>query len=158
MKKATKAIRKKRCMIYPDSRFIKIWELFMMISLIISCMQSPYALAFQDSSLATKIFSYTIDLLFLFDIFIIFHTAFATEYMEIVDNRKAIAIRYISGWLFIDVLSILPFDLIFVSVSGNINSIIRFARMGKLSKLIKLTRLIRIFKLFKDTSKFLKYF
>ena len=47
-----------------------------------------------------------------------------------------IAGKYISGWFLIDIISVLPFDLIFelVADSGGsgMNRIARFARIGKL--------------------------
>lgn len=130
----------------------------MMLTLIITCMHSPYDLAFQNDSLANLIFSNIIDILFLLDIIVIFHTAYFTEYMVLVHDRKLIAKRYLTGWFAIDVISILPFELIMESFDNSYNNILRLARMGKLYRLLKLTKLVRIFKLVKDTSKFLKYF
>lgn len=129
-----------------------------MLTLIITCMHSPYDLAFQNDSLSNKIFSNIIDSLFLIDIFVIFNTAFFTEYMVIVDDRRLIAKKYLTGWFIVDLISIVPFEYIMESFNNNYNNILKLARMGKLYRLLKLTKLVRIFKLVKDTSKFLKYF
>lgn len=78
--------------------------------------------------------------------------------LQIVDDRKVIAKNYLSGWFFIDLIAILPFNLILplftdpnpnedLSVSStNQNEFIRITRISKLYKLIKITRLFRLFK------------
>jgi len=71
-----------------------------------------------------------------------------------------IAGKYISGWFLIDLISVLPFDLIFELVSAGggsgMNRIARFARIGKLQKLIKISRMSRIVRLAKIQNKFVK--
>jgi len=64
-----------------------------------------------------------------------------------VDNRKEICCNYLKGWFSIDILAIMPFDIVFASSKGN--GIIRVARIGKLYKLVKITRLIRLLKVIK---------
>lgn len=78
-----------------------------------------------------------------------------------IDDRKQIAIIYLKGWFFIDVLSIFPFELLilimvdknstddFENVGGN-NELLRLMRISKLYKLIKITRLLRLFKLMRN--------
>ena len=51
----------------------------------------------------------------------------------------------------IDVVAILPFDKILSA--GNVNGLVRVARIGKLYKLVKITRLIRLFKVIKQQGK-----
>lgn len=65
-----------------------------------------------------------------------------------------IAKEYLTGWFFIDLLAIVPFDLI-MGGSSDMNSMVRFARLGRLYKLAKLTKLIRVFKMLK-TNKLMK--
>ena len=57
-----------------------------------------------------KVMNTTIDLLFVFDIIIIFNSAFYNEFNEILDDRKVIAKNYLTGWFTIDVVAIIPFD------------------------------------------------
>ena len=54
----------------------------------------------------------TIDILFALDILIIFNTAFYNDDVDLVENRKDIAQSYIKGWFWIDLISIIPFNLI----------------------------------------------
>jgi len=57
-------------------------------------------------------FNYAIDVLFLVDILINFNTAYTSDAFDIVDDRKQIAKEYLQGWFTIDVLAIIPFDLL----------------------------------------------
>ena len=63
------------------------------------------------------------------------------------------------GWFPIDVLSIIPFDILFNQGDGGgrYNNLARVARIGRLYKLVKLTKLIRILKVMKEQNKILKY-
>lgn len=46
------------------------------------------------------------------DIFINFNTVITDEQMKIIDDRKVIAQHYLKSWFLIDVLAIIPFDLL----------------------------------------------
>ena len=106
--------------IYPENKNKGIWDLFMTLVLIITCIQTPLNIAFEDLD-ASKvdngvksfvILDYIIDALFLIDILVIFNSAFYDEDVELIDDRKDIAISYIQGWFIVDLLAIIPFDQI----------------------------------------------
>ena len=81
--------------------------------LLITCMQTPYIIAFvPDEPLGLKIFNYAIDGLFFVDIIVIFNTVFYDNDITVVDNHKAIAINYLRGWFMVDLLAIIPIDVI----------------------------------------------
>ena len=96
----------------------------------------------------------TIDTLFMMDIIVIFNTAYYDEYLQIIDNRKLIVKQYLTGWFTIDILAIIPFNLILNATKTN--QLVRFARVGRLYKLVKLTRLLRILKILRNNSKIMK--
>ena len=103
------------------------------------------------------------DILFLIDIFVQFNSAYHTDDLVLVDDRKTVAINYLSGWFFIDVIAIIPFDLILPNdedggPAANYNGIARVARFGRLYKLVKLTKLLRILKVMKLNAGFLAFF
>jgi hypothetical protein len=50
--------------------------------------------------------------MFAIDTVLIFNTAFYDDNWELIDSRKLIAITYMKGWFLIDILAIVPFDLI----------------------------------------------
>ena len=105
--------------------------------------------------MVSKVINYFIDAFFLMDIIIIFNCAYYNEDSDLVIDRKEIAYNYITGWFFIDLFAIIPFDQILNAT--NFNEFIRMARFGRLYKLVKLTRLVRILKILKEKSKLMKY-
>lgn len=60
-----------------------------------------------------------------------------------------------TGWFFIDLVSIIPFDIIMTAGNGqdNVNQFARFSKVSKLYKLVKITRLFRFLKLMKSGNK-----
>lgn len=101
-------------MIYQEDYFKYFWDLFSSILLLITCVLTPFNLAFEED--VADIFWYTtlnysIDFLFLIDIIIIFNTTLKTEFDEVPD-RWEIFKEYTRSWFLIDLLSIMPFDIL----------------------------------------------
>lgn len=147
---------KKQCLIYPEDQFKNVWDLFMTVILLITCILTPLEIAFavETDSILDNPLSFAIDLLFAMDICLIFNTAYYTEDFDLIEDRKKISCSYLKGWFMIDFLAIVPFDLIIRS--SQYNGLARIARIGKLQKLFKLTRLLRVLKIVKEKNKLLK--
>ena len=96
----------------------------------------------------------TLDFFFFVDMIIIFNSAYYDKYLKIVDDKCIIAKRYLSGWFSIDLISIIPFDIIFSEL--HLNGLVRVVKIGKLYKLIKITRLLRLLKILKEQKRFFK--
>ena len=61
----------------------------MTLALIVTCVQTPLSIAFQDRQTESqKLLDDIIDLLFFLDIIVIFNSAFYDEENEIIDERK----------------------------------------------------------------------
>ena len=58
-------------------------------------------------------------------------------------------------WFFFDLISIIPFDLIFEY--GRFSRLARITRLGKLYKIIRMTRLVKMLKIVKERNKLVKY-
>jgi len=106
-----------KCLIYPSDKIkIMFWDIVMSICLLITCILIPFNMAFAetlDYILWYNIFMYTIDGLYLIDIFVNFNTAISSENeIHMITERKKIAINYIKTWFIIDLVSVIPFDLI----------------------------------------------
>lgn len=57
---------------------------------------------------------------------------------------RACAFRYLRGWAIVDVLSVLPFDLMLIGVSDSQDSLgISFTSLPRCLKLLRLPRLFR---------------
>lgn len=101
---------RKSCLLYPEDSFYKIWSNYISVVLFVACIFTPWEIAFYNDS---SMLSYFIDIMFVFDIIITFNSAFENDMLETIDDRKAIAKNYIKGWFLLDLLSVMPFDLIF---------------------------------------------
>lgn len=159
---------RKPWIIYPEDKFKTVWDIFQSFVLLLSCILTPFNLAFADEVeeyLWYTYFNYSIDVTFLLDIIVIFNCAVEVE-LNIEDKRFEIALIYLKGWFLIDLLSILPFELMIpnaivdgqevVSSAENANSFVRITRISKLYKLVKITKLIRMFKILKNKKKITK--
>lgn len=62
-----------------------------------------------------------------------------------VNEAREIAIRYIRGWFIVDVLSVLPFDLIvlFAEIDASGAGAFKFVKFVRLLRLVKLLRVLR---------------
>lgn len=80
-----------------------------------ACCLAPYRIAFEKIGVESAFWAtitLSTDFLFLVDILIIFNSAVYDYDFFIIEDRKQIASDYVTGWFFIDLLSIIPFDLI----------------------------------------------
>lgn len=89
---------------------------------------------------------YTVDGVFFLDIFITFNTAYMeADTNQLVTSRLLIARTYCRSWLWIDLVSALPFDII-VEALGRIP--LQGAPLASL-KLIRILRLAKLFRLYR---------
>lgn len=89
----------------------------MAICLLITCLIVPFNMAFSEELDQLNWFvqfSYIIDIFFAIDILINFNTAILKndELLEVEDDRREIACIYLKSWFLIDLLSVIPFDLL----------------------------------------------
>lgn len=122
----------------------------------ISCIITPYNIAFSSDEngkepLQWRIINYTIDILFAIDIVIIFNSCYYDEDFMIIEDRKIIAKDYIQSWLIIDLVAILPLELILNTNNSSIE-MVRIARMGRMYKMIKMAKILRVLKIIKQSS------
>ena len=146
-------------LLYPEDPHKVSWDLFITLILMISCILTPYNIAFIDDPepLHWMIINYTIDTLFAIDIIVIFQSCHYDDEFVIVENRWMIAKEYLKSWFIIDLVAILPFDVIFKSAGAGSVDMIRLARMGRMYKMIKMAKILRVLKIIKQRSQLLKY-
>lgn len=150
---------------YPEDKFILVWSVANSLILLLTCIMTPFTLAFSDmeevdKNPVFKTINMTIDIYFTIDIFINMNTAYENHEYQLIDSRCKIFWNYCKSWLIIDILSVLPLELFLaetVDDSGgsmiNVNQFVRITRISKLYKLVKITKLVRIIKIFKNKKK-----
>ena len=154
-----KKLSKEKFLIMPDMPFKDNWDIFINLLLFFTCFVTPYRIAFIDTdNMAWRIINIIIDLLFFADIIIIFNSAYYDEDdFKLVTDRKVIALNYIKSWLVIDIIAVVPVELIFsVNDTNDYNGIARISRIGRLYKLVKLVRMVRILKVFRQRNQIFK--
>lgn len=101
----------KPCIIYPKNQYKRNWDLFISILLIIACFITPIAIVFDLSAVHWVVINATIDILFFVDMVITFLSAYVTDEFVVVEDHASIAKDYLTSWFLIDLLAIVPFDL-----------------------------------------------
>jgi hypothetical protein len=159
----TKRVDRKKGIIYPEDKYISYWDLWITIVLLFTCIILPIRIAFvkpleEVHDMGTihiwLVINTTLDLFFFIDMIIVFNSAYYDKYLKIVDDKCIIAKKYLSGWFSIDLISIIPFDIIFSEL--HLNGLVRVVKIGKFYKLIKITRLLRLLKILKEQKRFFK--
>lgn len=133
----------------PDGNRKIAWDIWTAALILYSIVSIPLKIGFQiNSDVNDNIFDYIIDCFFFIDIIATFNTAVVGDNDKFISNRTAIALRYLSFWFWIDLVSTIPIDTIvelaFAENNGNALTAIRLIRIIRLIRLIKLARIFRL--------------
>ncbi|VDP65619.1 unnamed protein product [Echinostoma caproni] len=156
-----------RWIIHPCSNFRFYWDVVMLLLLIANLIILPVAISFFNEELSIQwiAFNCISDTVFLVDIAVNFRTGIIKNNFadEIMLNPKEIARQYIRTWFFLDLLSSLPLDYIYLILHDNekftqfvhAGRALRFLRFVKLLSLIRLLRLSRLVRYVSQWEEFL---
>merc|ERR1719429_962696 len=149
--------------IHPCSSFRFYWDLCMLLLLVANLIILPVAISFFNDDLSTRwiAFNCLSDTIFLIDIVVNFRTGImqADNSEQVILDPKLIARDYLRTWFFLDLLSSIPLDyifLIFNSFRGdpteeddndNIGVYLQAGRALRILRLAKLLSLIRLLRL-----------
>ena len=85
----------------------------MTVILLITCVITPYNVAFvPNENIISRIISGIIDFLFFIDMIVIFNSVYYDDQLGLIADRKKIAKNYLIGWFTVDLLAIIPFDIL----------------------------------------------
>jgi hypothetical protein len=102
------------CLIYPSDPRKIYWDVLIVLMLLVACTIIPARLAFVDKTdIFWEAIFYTLDFFFFIDIIVMFFSVQEDrkKMLEITD-RGTIIVNYLKGWFLIDLISIIPLDLI----------------------------------------------
>ncbi len=143
----------------PRSRFVKAWDLVLILALLFTTFVTPFEIAFLESAAGASMaaadlvrFSLNrlIDGIFAVDICFTFLLPFRTSQkdggMMVYDKRRIIK-HYLRGWFCFDLLTCIPFDLIIGTIRGGSSDArlvgaLRVLRIMKLARIIRASRII----------------
>ena len=149
--------------IHPEGNFRLSWDAIQVFTLCYVALSVPMNIGFDitlDPGSAIFYVDLFVDLYFVADIYINFHTAFFDNMGEIVVDKKEIRRKYKHGFFCVDILSSLPIPYIMLlarygkdeSVDGAARGprVFRLLRLFKLAKLLRLAKFKAVLKRFDD--------
>ena len=108
----------------PTNSFRQNWDKFTMIVLLYVIFVTPFSIAFLDPpDPVVNGFDRFVDAVFWVDIVLNFRTAWVDVEGHMCFEWKECARSYAKGWLFTDVVSCLPYDLMAGQKSNDVNSV-----------------------------------
>ena len=132
--------------IMPESNFRMSWDALVAIFVVYYSLVVPMRLVFDLAApgrVAIQVDLF-VNFIFVVDIILNFRTAFKKN-GTLVTRTDAIRQHYLKTWFFIDFISSMPFDVIFLGKSTwgqSVNKLLRMVRIFKLLRVLRLTRIL----------------
>ena len=103
-----------KTLIHPDGKVKMAWNGVLVLILLYTAIIMPYRLAFIDHVWFDTWFwvELTVDALFLMDFLVNLNTAYFNIDGDLVVSRRRIFLMYLRGWMLLDLLAVIPFNLI----------------------------------------------
>lgn len=94
--------------------FKTTWDWIILILTFYTAILVPYNVSFKtrQNNVAWLVVDSIVDVIFLVDIVLNFHTTFVGPAGEVISDPKLIRMNYLKTWFVIDLLSCLPYDVI----------------------------------------------
>ncbi len=127
----------------PTSLWRILWDTHLTVLLVYIAIVVPYYIGFggtQSRNSFLKTFETYIDVAFIIDIVLSFLTGYTNDEGQIVKNHYLIARRYIATYLWIDIVSAIPWEFV-----GGMNS--EITNIFKLTKISKAARSLQMLKM-----------
>jgi CRP-like cAMP-binding protein len=146
----------------PGSQIKELWNLFIGLLIIYTCIVTPFTLSFYDISSASPLYKIDIfiDVCFILDLISNLNLAYYDHANCLISTRYMIFKHYLKRGMLIDLVASFPFTLIDSLTSGSYSNILKVLRLRALSKLLKLSRIVKVmgkteYSLLKDIQGFL---
>uniref|UniRef100_A0A8C2BAV9 Potassium voltage-gated channel, subfamily H (eag-related), member 5a n=1 Tax=Cyprinus carpio TaxID=7962 RepID=A0A8C2BAV9_CYPCA len=124
--------------------FKTTWDWVILILTFYTAIMVPYNVSFKtkQNNLVWLVMDSVVDVIFLVDIVLNFHTTFVGPGGEVISDPKLIRMNYLKTWFVIDLLSCLPYDIInaFENVDEGLSSlfsslkVVRLLRLGRVAR------------------------
>ena len=138
--------------INPNSRYMRMWDFIVIAALFTTALITPFEVAFFHTLVyagpANFAMNRIIDAIFLVDIGVTFFLPYRTSMSKggmLIFDRRRIACNYLTGWFTLDLITCIPFDLIFAGIAAVSGATIKssFVRMLRVLRVLKLARILR---------------
>ena len=118
------AVNKMAWVIFPNNKFIKLWDLIVLASLVFLTFVLPYQIGVSGgflilTSIGWLLVNVIVNAVFFVDTFLYFFRAYRTDDGKLVFNLRKIQKRYLCTLFFPNLVSVLPFTLAFYFAGRN---------------------------------------
>lgn len=146
--KRMKRMKKRRFLINPDNWFKKFWDNTLLLFIFYIMMFSPFKISFIDDEAFPRwtLADYFLDIIFVLDIIFTFFTPYLKN-QRWVKSHKKISLRYLKVWFWLDLLSIIPMDLILKRDTKAAEIVVSITGMPKIYRMFRLLKFIRVIKI-----------
>ncbi|NXE80770.1 KCNH1 protein, partial [Cochlearius cochlearius] len=126
--------------------FKTTWDWIILILTFYTAILVPYNVSFKtkQNNVAWLVVDSIVDVIFLVDIVLNFHTTFVGPAGEVISDPKLIRMNYLKTWFVIDLLSCLPYDVINAFENVDEVSILGISSLFSSLKVVRLLRLGRV--------------
>ena len=151
MSKHRAFMRKSALVISPRTWYMRRWDLVLLLLLLFTALVTPVEVAFLTTVLFNVLFwiNRSVDALFVLDIILNFFVAIIDpDDGQLIYHHPTIIKEYLRGWFFIDVISVMPFDLVSLMFENESVGKLKILRVLRLLRLMKLLRILRAGRIF----------
>ena len=142
--------KSRRGFLNPRASYIQWWDLTTAMALLYTCFVTPFEVGIVTKADVGTLFfvNQFINAIFIFDMFVQFFMPVPDAVTgELIRDHKELAKRYLKGWFSIDLVSVLPVDIV-VALAPNIipsdnTALVRVVRLMRIARLFKLMRVLR---------------
>ena len=135
------------------NKYKQLWDVLVLLLAVVTSFTVGFELVLKSlpASSAYQIFTYLSDSLFFIDILVQFRTTFFSNEGEEVRDLKKIAMRYIRGLFFIDLVATIPWSLFD-------QPILKLLKILKVTRITRFTKVIEKLELKEDQKAMVKIF
>lgn len=128
--------------------WLQQWDMVSLALVFYTIYAAPYEVAFLEPQMgALFLINRFIDIFFFSDMILQFFIKPVDELGRIVNNPRTIAYNYLTSWFIVDLVSVVPFDLISVLSNSDELGDLKAVRVIRVLRLVKLLRVFRVSRL-----------
>ena len=139
-------------LIHPNGTLKAMWDILAGCAIFYSVLEVPFTISFMQDIKVTGpalVLDILVITIFFVDLVLTFNTSYVDQYSDkLVTDRRYIAARYAKFWLWVDLVSSIPFDQIAASTDQGQSNSATAVRLVRILRLLRLTRLFKLAKLF----------
>uniref|UniRef100_A0AAX7UFS1 Potassium voltage-gated channel, subfamily H (eag-related), member 5b n=1 Tax=Astatotilapia calliptera TaxID=8154 RepID=A0AAX7UFS1_ASTCA len=139
--------------------FKTTWDWVILILTFYTAIMVPYNVSFKtkQNNIVWLVLDSVVDVIFLVDIVLNFHTTFVGPGGEVISDPKLIRMNYLKTWFVIDLLSCLPYDIINAFENVDEVSLGISTGISSLFSSLKVVRLLRLGRVARKLDHYLEY-